>query len=277
MEDTTVGNQAPSANQITEPPTNQKGRFKKLLKARYLVILLVIVIGVMLGLWRPWTSQPQISGRTISITGDSTLKATPDEFVFSPSYDFTNVDKQTALTALTSQSNTMIAKLKGLGVADNQIQTNSTGNNSYFYSYTTNQDNTFTYTLYLTIKVDSQSLAQKVQDYLTTTSPTGDVSPSAQFSNAKQKNLENQARTAAIKDARSKAEQSAQNLGFKLGAVKSVDDSNGFSNPGPCGGFGVCSGVNNAISLQSGSAPSLAVQPGQNELDYSIGVVYYIH
>jgi uncharacterized protein YggE len=112
-------------------------------------------------------------------------------------------------------------------------------------------------------------LAQKVQDYLVTTTPTGSVSPQSMFSEAKRQELNNQARDEATKDARAKAEQSAQNLGFKLGKVKSITDGAGFDQIMP---------MDAVVSTGSAEASvsRLAVQPGESELSYSVTVIYYI-
>ena len=247
-----------------------KGKLKLSLDYRLIIIALLLIIAGMLVAWKPWTPAP-VSTRTVSVTGESKLQAKPDEYVFTPTYDFTNADKQAALDALTKQSDTVVAKLKSLGVSDSQIKTNSTSGQSY-YTYVANSDSSTTYTLQLTVTVDSSSMAQKIQDYLATTSPSGAVSPQATFSDAKQKSLNNQARDVATKDARAKAEQSAQNLGFKVGEVKSVTDGNGFGGPIPMG-------VSSSIAPDSAAVkmPTLAVQPGQNEINYSVEVVYYIH
>jgi uncharacterized protein YggE len=96
------------------------------------------------------------------------------------------------------------------------------------------------------------------------------VSPQANFSDAKRKDLERQARDAATKDARAKADQSAKNLGFKVGLVKTVTDGTGF------GGIIyplTASGVAKATDL---SQPSLAIQPGENDLSYTVTVTYYL-
>jgi uncharacterized protein YggE len=232
------------------------------------VALLLVVIAGMLAFWRPWEN-PLAKERTVAVTGEATLKAAPDEFVFSPSYDFNNADKQTALSELTKKSDELVAKLKALGVADSKIKTNSSGNNYPVYR-PTGDNSGFTYTLQLTITVGTKDLAQKVQDYLVTTAPTGEVSPQANFSDAKRKDLERQARDAATKDARAKADQSAKNLGFKVGLVKTVTDGTGF------GGIIyplTASGVAKATDL---SQPSLAIQPGENDLSYTVTVTYYL-
>ena len=252
-----------------ETQRQNKGKLKLSLDYRFIIIALLLLVAGMLVAWKPWASAPA-STRTVSVTGESTLQAKPDEYVFTPTYDFTNADKQVALNALTSQSDTIVAKLKNLGVSDSQIKTDSTSGQRY-YTFVANSDNSTTYTLQLTVTVGSSSLAQKIQDYLATTSPSGDVSPQATFSTAKQKSLNNQARDAATKDARAKAEQSAQNLGFKVGEVKSVTDGSGFGEPIPMG-------VSTSVAPNSGvvKMATLAVQPGQNEINYSVEVVYYI-
>ncbi len=104
-----------------------------------------------------------------------------------------------------------------------------------------------------------------------TTSPTGSVSPQATFSDAKQKELETQARNAAAKDARSKADEMAKNIGFKVVKVKSLTDDQGFG--------GVIRPMyatdSKALNAQE-ATPSLTVQPGENDLPYTITVEYYI-
>lgn len=236
------------------------------------VALLVIAIAVMLVMWKPWQPNIKASDRTVSVTGDATLTATPDEYVFSPSYDFTNADKQAALGNLTKKSDAVIAQLKSLGVADSDIKSNSSGyNNGAYYLPVANNGGTYTYTLDLTVTIHTSATAQKVQDYLVTTGPTGDVSPTADFSTAKQQALQGQARDKAEQDARAKADQSAKNLGFKVDQVKSVTDGSLDNGMSPQ----ILNGATDATA--QGATPKLSVQPGQNDFTYSVSVVYYIH
>jgi uncharacterized protein YggE len=159
-----------------------------------------------------------------------------------------------------------VAKLKQLGVADKDIKTNSGG-----WSYPKYDSNysTATYTLSLTITVGTDTLAQKVQDYLLTTSPSGTISPQANFSDQKRKQIEDQARDTASKDARKKAEQSAKNLGFKLAAVKTVNDGAGFDGIYPAAGYAT-------DQKDAAGRSSLTIQPGENDLTYTVTVAYYI-
>jgi uncharacterized protein YggE len=234
------------------------------------IVLLVIVLG-MLALWRPWEAKASANDRTIEVTGQSTVSATPDQFVFNPTYEFKNADRQAAINAASKKGDEIVSKLKELGVADNKIKTNTDG---YDYPVFTEKTSVPTYTLRLTVTVTDKDQVQKVQDYLATTSPTGAVSPVASFSESKRNELEAQARDAATKDARTKAEQSAKNLKFKLSSVKTVSDGAGFSGgPITFPNSGVRTMQADAIGAQEAG---LAVQPGENDLNYSVTVTYYI-
>jgi len=250
--------------------SNSEGK-KKLslsLDLRLIVIVLLLVIAGMLAIWRPWTSKVDTT-RTITVSGESKITAEPDEFTFNPSYEFKDSSKDVALAALTQKSDEIVKKLKDIGVASSKIKINSDGYDyrNYYFDGTSND---FTYTLRPTVVVGNRDLAQKVQDYLVTTSPSGQVSPQASFSKTLQKVLEGKARDEATKDARAKADQSAKNLGFKVGKVKSVDDGN---NSGGIMPYGM---MDSLASGTEAKTATLSIQPGENDLDYSVTVVYYV-
>ncbi len=248
--------------QQTQPPKKQ---LKLSLDLRLVVVILLIVIIAMLAIWRPWDGGT--SDRTISVTGEAVVSAEPDEYIFQPNYQFESPNKEVALGELTKKSEAVVAELKKLGVEDNKIKTNSNGYDlPVFREPSSDQNKQATYNLSLTVTISNKELAQKVQNYLLTTAPTGGVSPQVTFSDAKQRELENDARDQATQDARKKAEQSANNLGFKLGKVKEVSDSPGFD----------------IFPLRGGATSSaedttkLSLQPGQNDLNYSVTVVYFV-
>jgi uncharacterized protein YggE len=266
---------------------NQKRRFLRGYKL-FSVILLLIIIGLVLYIvigWKPWQPTVKASDRVITVTGEATVTATPDEYVFTPTYDFTDAVQATALSQLTTTSQQIVNGLKALGTPSKDIQTSSDGYSSGGYELPViptpiSQDNgQYTYELDLTVTIDDNTvLAQKVQNYLVTTNPTGDVTPSVNFSTAMQNSLENKARSLAEQNARANAVQSAKNLGFKIAAVKTVVD-NGLSdnNVNLCDGSGegVCAGSDLAEPTTS-TDQNLTLQPGQNQLDYSVSVQFYI-
>jgi uncharacterized protein YggE len=262
--------QTPTSSPQTVP-TGRKMQLPGSWKTVSLVLAAVII--AMVWLWIRWEAYPKAADRSVSVSGSDTVTAVPDEYVFSPSYQFSNASKQKAVSELTNKSDEIIAKLKSLGVADSKIKSNASNYDSGLYAPVSNGKTAAT--LSLTITVSDKQLAQKVQDYLVTTSPTGAITPQVSFSTAKQKALEDQARDKAEQDARAKAEQSAKNLGYKTGKVKSVVDG-GFSGIG-CR-YGACPVIQGGLSEDSvsSSSPKLNLQPGENELTYNVTVVYYI-
>ncbi len=249
-------------------PQKPQSRNTLTLDYRLICITLVVVIIALVVIWKPWHASSS-KDRTIQVTGEATITAEPDEYTFTPAYTFTDADKQADLANLTAKSNELGAKLKSLGVANSKIKTNA--DNWSYPVYDSN--NAPTYRLQLTVTVGSKELAQKVQDYLLTTNPSEAITPQATFSDSKRKALENQARDKATKEARAKADQSAKNLGFKVSSVKAVQDGAGF------GGIVYPMGAK-TMSLDAASgqatAPSLGVQPGENDLNYSVTVTYFI-
>ncbi len=250
------------------PLGRQNNKLRLTLDLRLIIVVLLAIIVGMAVVWKPWISTGA-DDRTVQVTGEATITAAPDEYVFYPNYPFKNADKDAALAELTKKSDEVVAQLKTLGVADNKIKTDSSGYDFPVYYETTDKE--ATYTLQLTVTVDNHELAQKVQDYLITTTPSGAVSPQANFSDSKRKELENKARDEATKDARAKADQSAKNLGFKVGKVKSLSDGSGFGGIIPLG-------VEPSLSVAKDTASSreLSIQPGENDLNYSVTVVYFI-
>lgn len=227
---------------------------------RFILAFLVAAILIMLALWRPWEATS--SDRVIEVNGKATVSATPDQFVFSPSYQFKNTDKQKAITEAEQESEKVVAELKKLGVPEQSIKTNTS---SYDLPLRDGVTDETTYTLGLTVTVDSQELAQQVQDYLASTSPVGSVSPQSYFSDAKQKELEAQAREVAIEDAREKANQTAEDLGFKVGKVKKVSD--GFA-------FGVAGSPE--LLVAQDATQKLSLHPGENEVTYTMHISFYL-
>lgn len=242
------------------PAPNRKTHLQ--INLKYLVLLLLLVIGVMLWLWRPWSAD---SERTIQVNGTATVKAEPDQFIFYPSYEFNQSDSSKAQAALVKKSNEISAGLKKLGVADSQIKSSASNYGDPVYLPVVNKN---TYSFSLTITVTDKALAQKVQNYLLKTQPKGELTPFYTFSEAKRKQLESEARTAAEKDARQKAEQSGANVGFKLGKVKNISEQTGLGQPLPY--------LSAAEDKAAASSSQLSLQPGENELTYTVAVTYYI-
>lgn len=254
----------------SQPATNNKNKLNLSLDYKIITAVLLVVVVAMLALWRPWAASAGSDDRTISVTGEAKVTAEPDEYVFYPNYEFRGPEKNAALNEMTKKSDEIVTKLKSLGVEESKIKTNSNGYDGRPYPVDGNSMEV-TYNLSLNVRVGQREMAQKVQDYLVTTGPTGSVSPQATFSDNKKKELESEARDKATREARAKADQSAKNLGFKVGGVKSVEDGMGFGiYPMPE------RGVSKVMPTMDSSSSQLSVQPGENDLTYSVTVVYFL-
>jgi uncharacterized protein len=252
---------------FVDTPTVPAQKVQLSFDLRIVIAILVLVIAIMLGIWRPWSVNH--ADRTIEITGEAKISAEPDEYVFYPSYQADSANKETAIIELSKKSDAIVAKLKELGVPDNKIKVDTSG---YDYPlYVKDGSSISTYSLRITITTDAKDKAQKIQDYLLSTVPTGNVTPTGSFSDAKRKELESTARDQAANDAKTKAEQLAKNQGFTLGKVKSISDGSGFGGVMP-----LSASAMDVSTSTSAAPPTLSIQPGENDVYYSVSATYYI-
>lgn len=225
------------------------------------VLLALLIVSVVL--WQPWESS---STRTITISGEASKKAEPDEYQFSPTYQKKGTDRAAIQKELTDKVNEVVSKLKELGVDESDITLASSTYDNYWND---GSDEITTDTI--TIIVGNKELSQKVQDYLLTTAPEGQITPYPTFSTEKRKEIEDQVRTDAIADARKKAERTVDELGARLGKVITVEDqSDGVVMPYMMGRGEVST---MAVDVASSSLPVL---PGKQEVSYTVLVTYQI-
>jgi len=254
---------------------------KLVVEWRWVALVLATLLLLALLMWRPWEAAASNKSRTVSVTGTSSIMAEPDEYVFYPQYEMKGEDKAAILKEAAEKSTTVVAGLKNIGLKDKNIKTNTAGHEKAIYEIRSNPtDSSYSYSLSVTVTVGDRKTADKVQEYLLSTNPTGQVTPAAQFSSAKRRQLEDKARGEATTDARSKAEQMAENLGFRVGKVKSIDDSGGiedYSRGAPLMTVEhLAQGSALDVPPTPRSAPAI-VQPGEDKYEYSVRVVYFIH
>jgi uncharacterized protein YggE len=234
---------------------------------RILTLALLAVVISMLAVWRPWEGSET---RKITVSGQATVKAVPDEFVFYPSFSRTASDAETAKSELNTFGQKLLNEVKALGVPEEKIKLDSSSYDYYYPVDKPQQTDEQTVTLQVTITVDNKELAQKVQDYLASTDAKGQLTAQASFSTEKQKTLEAEARQKAIEDAKSKADQTAANLNSRLGNVLEISDGTGF---GGCYGA-ICPMMGAAEDSAKSSRSSLPVTPGENELNFTVQVIF---
>jgi len=237
---------------------------KMLVDLRIVCAVLIVAIIAMIVIWKPWNGNG--TERTISVSGDSSQKAEPDEYQFSPMYQEKGSDRTAIQKSLADKINTIIVKLRELGVAESDITLASSTYDNWYNDGTSEVTSNS-----LTVIVSNKELSQKVQDYLLTTAPQGQITPYPTFSKEKRKKVEEEVRSQAITDAKKKAERTASELGMKLGKVVTITDQQGGGIMPMYGAVG--GGDAKTMSVETSTLPVLA---GKQDINYTVEVVYEI-
>lgn len=239
---------------------------------RLLVLLLLVANIVTLFLWQPWDSS-STDKREISVTGSATIEQEPDEFTFSPNYEFTASSEDEVNKSVADKATVLKDELVELGLAEDEIEIRANSYDYYWYDEDEDKHRGF---LYLTISSDSKEEAERVQEYLLSTSAKGQITPRANFSKQALKDLESKARTAAIEDARKSAEGTAEELDSKLGKVISISDADEYSSGFEYGYLDVSRSASIADSVSEEAPSSIPVSPGQQEFNFKVKAVFEI-
>lgn len=248
------------------------------LKIDFRIISLVLgfIIVAMLFLWQPWSTWGQ-SERTISVTGEGSLQIEPDQFVFNPTYQKSAETKEDAQQQVTEQGNAVVATLKEMGVASQDIKTAVSINQNYDRPVEpiapdgkpTQSGYIATYTL--TITVQDKQAAQSVLNYLSSTSPLYSLTPQSTLSTESRQKYELDARKKALAHAKKQAEVSASELNAHVGKVVTVSDLEQTGGVIP-----LFERVDTATS-DSAASSSPTLQTGQQEVTFSLKVVYELN
>ncbi len=148
------------------------------LDLRVVVVVLLLVIGAMLFMWKPWQESNSATTRKITISGDATIDAVPDEYRLYPYFERTNSDQKVAQEELNTLAQEIIAKAKEFGLSEDDVTLNSDAYDQYRYYYygTEPSADESTVTLRVDIVARDKEKAQKMQDYLLTLDPKGQIS-----------------------------------------------------------------------------------------------------
>lgn len=159
-------------------------------------------------------------------------------------------------------TNKIIEDLRKLGIEEKNIKTtNYSVNPNYDFTGGTQKPNGYTVSQNLEIKT-SIEIANKAIDAATADGANLVGGINFIFNEKTKKELENKARTDAVKMAKEKAESLAKATGIKLGKIVDVQESNGFE-PRP-------------VMMQALEAKSAdtELQPGENSITINITLSY---
>ena len=201
---------------------------------------------------------------TISVDGTGKAAAKPDVATVYFGVESRGKNAAEAQTKNTESMNGLLAKVKGLGIGEDDIQTSSYNSNEDFdYTQAGRVSKGWVVSQQVTVKVRDVS---KISSVLATAGQNGATNISGPtFTIDDPSNLLAQARAKALEDAAKKAAALAASLGVRLERVVGYNEGSGGS-PIPLY-FG------KAVSADvGGGAPD--IQPGQNEVQLNVSVTY---
>ncbi len=213
---------------------------------------------------------------TITLSGKGEIKTSPDiaTIYFSVTKDAATVKE--AQDGAAKIGNAAIAYLKKEGIADKDIQTSGynlspryENPNIQCFAYPCPQGNPklvgYTVTESVTVKVRKLDTAGDIISGLGNQGVTGISGPT--FSVEDEDAVIAQARTKAIADAKTKADELAKELGVSI--VRVVNFSENGNYPVPMYGKAM-------MSADSGGATAPTIEPGQNTITSNVSITYEI-
>jgi uncharacterized protein YggE len=205
--------------------------------------------------------------RTISVQGIGSAAGQPDLASASAGIESRGSTPDDALSANTKAMNTLMAAIKRHGIQDRDIQTNSFNVNP-IYAQQPNQRGTMTIEGYLVsnqVNVRVRDL-NKLGGLLSSLVEAGaNRLHGVSFEIADPASLRDQARKAAIADAKKRADLYAAAAGVSVKRVMSIAEGGGFAPPMPV-----------AMRAMKGGAEDVPVASGEQSINASVNVVYEI-
>lgn len=237
-----------------------------------LLSLFIVVLGIAVGLWA-WNmskqhyyigKNPDIQ-RTIGITGEGKVTAIPDIAIVSLGLSTQKAKVADAQTENSKTMNSLIDKLKALGIAKEDIQT---ANYSIYpqYDWLNGAQILKGYVVSQDVQVKIRQ-TDKVDDVLKT---AGDLNLNQigglTFTIDNPENYKQEARIKALENAKEKADALAKVMGVKLGKVISFSESEGYV-PTPYPMYAKADGIGGG-----GAVP--AVEAGSQEITITATISY---
>lgn len=205
--------------------------------------------------------------RTISVTGEGRASAAPDMAVISIGVQSEAPTAAAALRQNSADMSATISKLKELGVADRDIQTSGLSVNPR-YNYEQNRSKPevigFTASNSVSVKLRNLDSAGSIIDQAVQSGANSLGGVSFDFSEPKP--LYDEARRAAVEDAKAKAKLLTDAAGVRLGKLLYVQEGYAAA-PQP---------KMYAARMEMADASSVPMQAGESTVSMSVSLVYEI-
>ncbi len=204
---------------------------------------------------------------TFTVTGEGKVSVSPDIAVVSAGVQAQGTTVKATQDQLNTAINAVSSAVKKAGVADKDIQTSGYATNPmYDYATRTPRITGYQASSNLTMKVRAIDKANAVIDAATAAgaNQVGGIS----FDVDDKTKAQNEARTLAVADAKSKADNAAKIAGFTLGKIINYSEDFGGS-PQP---FPMLAKADAAVAE---GAPT-QVEPGSNDITVTVSLSYQI-
>jgi uncharacterized protein len=203
-----------------------------------------------------------------SVSGTGKATGIPDTALLSVGVTKTALTVADAQNQTNTATNKIIEDLKRLGIEEKYIKTTdyNVGPN-YNYGRGAQNITGYTITQTLEVKISPIDIASKAIDVATLDGANLVNGATFTFSDKTKKDLENKARTEAVKMAKEKAQSLSATTGIRLGKIVDVQESNGYT-PRP-----VMMMASKAIEDNSG-AGATQLAPGENSITIDITLSY---
>jgi uncharacterized protein len=237
------------------------------MKTKFIFLISILVLGSLLSACGPSTItvQPQPPERTITVSGTGKVTLTPDIAYISIGVNTQNASAKDAVAENNTQSQAVIATIKGFGIADKDIQTTNFSIYPQQQFDANGKQTGTTYVVNNVVYVTVRDLS-KLGDLLDSSVNSGANNiNSIQFDVADKTAALTQARQAAVAEARKQADELTKATNVGLGAVQSIS-YNDTTAP-------ITIQFAKANMLVPGPA-SVPVQSGSLEISTTVTIIY---
>ncbi|GIW69859.1 MAG: hypothetical protein KatS3mg101_0606 [Patescibacteria group bacterium] len=230
-------------------------------------IFLALIFAALLGIG-VWFFLKTTTPETIAVSGMSSTAIKNEILTFSLSIEETNSDKVKAVDALTERSKTIVQMIKDFGIPEKDIETTNLSvyqrqDQIYRNGVTTYEPGDWTASYTITAKLRDLERSAEFTSLLTSVEKASMWGPTKSIDNSSIN--EEELLSAAIEDARAKADAIAAGVGKKLGKAIQISESS----YAPVYGL-----MYRDAGMGAGGGGDIPIEPGTTETYKSVYVVF---
>lgn len=201
---------------------------------------------------------------TITVTGEASISATPDMATVSLGVTTEGKTAAEAMAANSKALATVIERLKGAGISDNDLQTSNLSLNPNWVGYEASSTPTIAnYIAMNMLNVRVRDLASLGSVLDASIADGANTLNGITFEMTTPRPVQDEARRAAVADAAAKGALYAEAAGVKLGKILSISEQQNYGGPMP-------------VFMEAKAASAVPVASGQIALQSAVTITYVI-